>query len=31
MALRLSPGARQRVVAGTLAALLLGANLASPL
>ena len=31
MALRLSPGARQRVVAGALAALLLGANLASPL
>jgi MFS family permease len=31
MALRLSPGARQPVVAGALAALLLGANLASPL
>jgi len=31
MALRVSPGARQPIVAGALAALLLGANLASPL
>jgi sugar phosphate permease len=31
MQLRVSPGARQPVVAGALAALLLGANLASPL